>query len=99
MDEADAAAIADRPEWMSCSCTGRNARAGPTGVRVWKAFRVTSGLGRERDGSIHVEAFLLDGPAPGTGEAFDWRRAAGSCRISFWQAGSDRTMWPRRSGR
>lgn len=50
----------------------------PPGKRVWKAFRVTP----EWDASAMalyagVEAFLLDGPAPGTGEAFDWKRAAG----------------------
>ena len=25
----------------------------------------------------NVEAFLLDGPTPGSGEAFDWTRASG----------------------
>ena len=35
-------------------------------LRVWKAFRVTMG---NADGA---EAVLLDGPAPGTGEALDW---------------------------
>lgn len=35
-------------------------------LRIWKAFRVTLG---DAEGA---EAVLLDGPAPGTGEAFDW---------------------------
>jgi phosphoribosylanthranilate isomerase len=53
----------------------------PEGLRVWKAFRVTS----EWDSSVmspyNVEAFLLDGPGPGSGEAFDWTQACGLRRI------------------
>ena len=54
----------------------------PAGRRVWKAFRVTP----EWDTSIlatfaNVEAFLLDGPAPGTGVGFDWRRATGMRQV------------------
>ena len=54
----------------------------PAGRRVWKAFRVTP----EWDPSAmsayaNVEAFLLDGPAPGTGESFDWKRATGMRQI------------------
>jgi phosphoribosylanthranilate isomerase len=49
----------------------------PAGLRVWKAFRVT----REWDASVlalyHAEAFLLDGPRPGSGEGFDWTLASG----------------------
>jgi phosphoribosylanthranilate isomerase len=49
----------------------------PAGLRVWKAFRVTP----EWDASVlalyRVEAFLLDGATPGSGEAFDWRLASG----------------------
>ena len=50
----------------------------PSGRRVWKAFRVTphwdpAAMEQWRE----AEAFLLDGPAPGTGQAFDWRRATG----------------------
>jgi phosphoribosylanthranilate isomerase len=54
----------------------------PSGKRVWKAFRVTP----EWDASVmagytDVEAFLLDGPAPGTGQSFDWTRATGMRQI------------------
>ena len=38
------------------------------GLRVWKAFRVTLG------DATGAEAVLLDGPAPGSGESFDWAR-------------------------
>ena len=41
-------------------------------LRVWKAFRVTVG---DADGA---EAVLLDGPAPGTGESFDWSKISGT---------------------
>jgi phosphoribosylanthranilate isomerase len=53
----------------------------PAAARVWKAFRVTPGWDSTVLSSYAVEAFLLDGPAPGTGEAFDWTRAAGLSRI------------------
>jgi phosphoribosylanthranilate isomerase len=54
----------------------------PAGQRVWKAFRVTP----EWDAAAmkswpDAEAFLLDGPAPGTGQAFDWRRATGMRKV------------------
>jgi phosphoribosylanthranilate isomerase len=53
----------------------------PVGLRVWKAFRVTP----EWDASVlelyHTEAFLLDGPMPGSGEAFDWTLASGLRKI------------------
>jgi phosphoribosylanthranilate isomerase len=54
----------------------------PPGRRVWKAFRVTP----DWDAAVmskyaNVEAFLLDGPAPGTGESFDWRRATGMRQV------------------
>ena len=72
----------------------------PHGTRVWKAFRVTP----EWDSAVistyaEVEAFLLDGPAPGTGVGFDWRRAHRACGTSSLREGSDRITWPRRSGR
>jgi phosphoribosylanthranilate isomerase len=54
----------------------------PAGRRVWKAFRVTP----EWDASImsafsNVEAFLLDGPTPGAGISFDWRKATGMKQV------------------
>lgn len=46
--------------------------------RVWKAFRVTEGWRPEQiEDYGAAEAFLLDGPAPGTGVAFDWSRVRG----------------------
>jgi phosphoribosylanthranilate isomerase len=47
--------------------------------RVWKAFRITpdqdpGALEAALDAAC-AEACVLDGPAPGTGEAFDWCRA------------------------
>ena len=45
------------------------------GVRVWKAFRVTDTWDSREAAAFEVEAILLDGPAPGTGSAFDWQRA------------------------
>jgi phosphoribosylanthranilate isomerase len=47
----------------------------PEGLRIWKAFRVTGTWNAQVLDEFAVEAFLLDGPAPGTGEAFDWTRA------------------------
>jgi phosphoribosylanthranilate isomerase len=49
----------------------------PAGLRVWKAFRVTSDWNADVMSPYKVEAFLLDGPTPGSGQAFDWRRASG----------------------
>jgi phosphoribosylanthranilate isomerase len=41
-------------------------------LRVWKAYRVTSAWPGLPDSARGAEAVLLDGPAPGTGESFDW---------------------------
>jgi phosphoribosylanthranilate isomerase len=49
----------------------------PFGVRVWKAFRVSSDWDASVMSEYSVEAFLLDGLSPGSGEVFDWRRATG----------------------
>ena len=46
-----------------------------TGRRVWKAFRVTDSWNASLVRSYVVDAILLDGPAPGTGSSWDWRRA------------------------
>lgn len=54
----------------------------PAGNRVWKAFRVTPEWNPDTMSAFDgVEAFLLDGPAPGTGVSFDWSRATGLKRI------------------
>ncbi|MDZ4797890.1 MAG: phosphoribosylanthranilate isomerase [Bryobacteraceae bacterium] len=44
-------------------------------LRVWKAFRVHPGWDPEILCSSGAEAYLLDGPAPGTGATFDWTLA------------------------
>jgi phosphoribosylanthranilate isomerase len=44
-------------------------------LRIWKAYRVTNGWSAETLNAATAEAFLLDGPAPGTGASFDWRLA------------------------
>lgn len=53
----------------------------PAGLRIWKAFRVTGDWDAASMRPYNVEAFLLDGPAPGTGKAFDWSRASGLRKI------------------
>jgi phosphoribosylanthranilate isomerase len=48
------------------------------GMPVWKAFRITAEWDPEiLDAYSAAEAFLLDGPAPGSGGQFDWNRAKG----------------------
>ena len=46
------------------------------GLRVWKAVRVTPEWTPDAIGQ-GAEAWLLDGPAPGTGSSFDWSLARG----------------------
>jgi phosphoribosylanthranilate isomerase len=46
-------------------------------MRIWKAFRVTPEWEPASLNAYPAEAFLLDGPAPGTGTGFDWSRARG----------------------
>ena len=52
----------------------------PVGMRVWKAFRVTPEWDCRDVIAVQREAFLLDGPTPGSGEAFDWTRAYGAAQ-------------------
>ncbi len=57
----------------------------PGGVRVWKAFRVTGGLGAfATDGA---EAVLLDGQS--NGESFDWTLARGAAEKVIVAGGLD----------
>lgn len=42
---------------------------------IWKAFRVSDTWTTEQLDQWPAKAYVLDGPAPGTGEAFDWSRA------------------------
>ena len=44
------------------------------GVRVWKALRVGDTWDANEAAAYEAEAILLDGPAPGSGRPFDWRR-------------------------
>jgi phosphoribosylanthranilate isomerase len=53
----------------------------PGNVRVWKAFKVTPQWDQSLLSQYTVEAFLLDGPEPGQGMAFDWLRAAGLANV------------------
>jgi phosphoribosylanthranilate isomerase len=46
-------------------------------MRVWKAFRASTELTPELFNAYAVEAFLLDGPEPGTGVTFTWSHAEG----------------------
>lgn len=61
----------------------------PAGHRVWKAFRVTSQWSESEMDAHPAEAFLLDGPAPGCGEPFDWTRATGLNRKIILAGGLD----------
>src|SRR5687767_11006099 len=67
---ASVAAIAHEAGLDIVQLHGAECAADYVPLRVWKAFRVTLG---EAEG---VEAVLLDGPAPGTGESFDWSKIA-----------------------
>ena len=51
--------------------------ASPAGFRIWKAFRVTPEWDRAAVAGYDVDAVLLDGPAPGTGQTWDWEMASG----------------------
>lgn len=78
VDESDMAGIAARAGLDVLQLHGSETAAqAPPGFRVWKAFRITPSWDPAVLSGYHVEAFLLDGPAPGTGEAFDWTRAVG----------------------
>lgn len=46
-------------------------------MRTWKAMRVGSGWAPEMLEPYNVEAFVLDGPVPGSGQVFDWTLARG----------------------
>ena len=78
VDDPDAAVIAGQAGMDVVQMHGAETPAQiPSGVRVWKAFRVSSDWDASVMSEYPVEAFLLDGPSPGSGEVFDWRRAAG----------------------
>jgi phosphoribosylanthranilate isomerase len=65
----------------------------PQGIRVWKAVRVDAGFKSEALDSLPVEAVLLDsagsGLYGGSGQTFDWTRAAGSPRKIVLAGGLD----------
>lgn len=57
-----------------------------TGLRIWKAHRITRDWTAARLRSDTSEAILLDGPAPGTGAGFDWQLTR-SISVPFILAG------------
>lgn len=61
--------------------------------RVWKAIRVDSSFCLEDLDDYPVDAFLLDSPSDtlhgGTGQTFDWSRAAGTSRKIILAGGLD----------
>ena len=61
----------------------------PVSIRAWKAFRVTGSFEISAIEDYRTEAVLLDGPAPGTGQGFDWALAAGSGRKIILAGGLD----------
>jgi phosphoribosylanthranilate isomerase len=78
VDAPDAAAVAEEAGMDVVQMHGAETPAQmPVGTRVWKAFRVTPEWDASVMADYAVEAFLLDGPSPGAGEVFDWRRVAG----------------------
>ena len=78
VDEADVTGIAARSRMDVAQLHGSESPSDvPHGLRVWKAFRVTQDWDASILSGYSVEAVLLDGPSPGTGNAFDWRRASG----------------------
>ena len=75
----------------------------PHGMRVWKAVRVDAEFRPEALDAYPAEAVLLDsgggGLYGGSGQTFDWSRAAGSkCKI-VWPAAWTRTMSRGRSSK
>jgi phosphoribosylanthranilate isomerase len=48
-------------------------------MRVWKAFRSNIDWTAELFDSYNVEAYLLDGAEPGSGQVFPWSRVPGNC--------------------
>lgn len=64
----------------------------PSGIRVWKAFRVNPDFQAERLAAWDVEACLLDAPSEhygGSGHTFDWTKAAMSGRQVIVAGGLD----------
>ena len=63
----------------------------PAGIRVWKATRVDEKFALAEWDACPAEAVLLDGGSGGSGETFDWSRAAGSSRQIVLAGGLDGT--------
>jgi phosphoribosylanthranilate isomerase len=65
----------------------------PVGVRVWKTAHVDDGFSLAAWDACPAEALLLDSPANGdfggSGQAFDWSRAAGGSRQIILAGGLD----------
>ena len=63
----------------------------PAHLRVWKAFRVTGEWSASAAQAYDVEALLLDGPAPGTGESWNWQIPPGLRQRVILAGGLDAT--------
>jgi phosphoribosylanthranilate isomerase len=65
----------------------------PGGMRIWKAIRVDANLNLADLDRYPAEAVLLDTPSRkafgGTGQTFDWARAAGSTKRVILAGGLD----------
>jgi len=64
----------------------------PSGMRIWKSFRVDDSFEPSRMEAYDAEAFLLDAPSDvygGTGRTFDWSKAAGTGRKIILAGGLD----------
>ncbi len=59
------------------------------GARIWKAFPVNDSWNPDALYDWPAEAFLLDGPQAGSGQAFDWNRAKGVGRKIILAGGLD----------
>lgn len=82
VDEPDVLAMARQARLDVIQLHGSELPADvPSGFRTWKAFRVDSEWDPSVMPSYNAEAFLLDGPSPGTGVTFDWSRSAGQRNI------------------
>jgi phosphoribosylanthranilate isomerase len=78
VDDPDLSAVAERACIDVIQLHGNESpEQVPAALRVWKAFRVTPEWDAAMLSLYSAEAFLLDGPTPGSGETFDWTRASG----------------------
>ena len=75
---ASPATIAEAVETAGLHVVQLHGDEGPNhfmGTKVWKAFKVSDEWNPAMLDRYPAEAFLLDGPRPGEGQAFDWTMA------------------------